>query len=1020
MPPYIADGPLAGAGRLLSAAAPRFLRGARVRAWVIGALAALTAIGAACTEGTSPPPPVSTVTINPVPPIDLVPGGTQMLVVVPKAADGATLVDRITTWSSSDESKVTVAAGLISGVAIGTATVTASVEGKTASVEVRVREGAVVDATGKTFSNVAGSVTIAVPANAVTQATNISVAPAAATPPSARLIAGSAFEVGPASTVLAQPATLTIKYDPALVTTGNSESELQLFEVVSGAWSVVANSTVNTSEKKVSGNITRLGTYAVMMRPRVETVTIAGETTPMAVVTTRQLTATLKDNEGTSLSRPVSWSSSDTNILTVHAETGLVTSKKPGTATVTATSEGKSGTLAINVVPGPPAKLSGWAGNNQSVAAGAAVPVLPSVLITDAGDNPIANVPVTFAITSGGGTVTGGSATTNAQGIATVGSWTLGTAAGPNTLTATSTAVPGVSFVFAAAAGAGPAAKLEALTGNNQTGTAGGLIPSPPTVKVTDANGNFVAGYTVTFTPASGSGSVTGGTAVSDAGGIAKPGAWRLGTTPGTQSLLASAEGLSGSPITFNATAVAPVPSAIAGYAGNNQTARPNFTVATPPSVIVTDAAGVPVPGVTVTFAVTAGGGTLTGEAATTNTDGIAAVGSWRLGSALGTNTITATAAGLSGSPVVFNATAASLPPSAMVIAAGDNQTALAGQPVGVKPAVRVIDAEGVGVPGITVTFSIRSGAGTITDATPVTNASGVATLGNWVLGIGGNSLFASVPGLSGNPLVFVALGTAQVQIVTFGDSNTDFGFEGTSPIKRVGSYVSSGDPAIRLSASAPNSPLQLAGKIEARWRANRPETIRAVNHGISGTLTGAGRTIVFAPNALESVGGFTRYQGEVLGMGYPWNGGEPTNEFYPGGSILRTNAFTPRSSDFAYVSIGTNDVINNVPLTTIRANLEIMIDQWIQSGRSPSHFMITTLPPLGQTGRKAIQDLNVLIRTLASSKNVRLIDIAAITSADGLNWTNASFHVGDYLHYSESVRSTIADQVVSVMMSTQ
>ena len=48
------------------------------------------------------------------------------------------------------------------------------------------------------------------------------------------------------------------------------------------------------------------------------------------------------------------------------------------------------------------------------------------------------------------------------------------------------------------------------------------------------------------------------------------------------------------------------------------------------------------------------------------------------------------------------------------------------------------------------MTFSIRSGEGTITDATAVTNASGIATLGNWVLGIGGNSLFASVPGLSG------------------------------------------------------------------------------------------------------------------------------------------------------------------------------------------------------------------------------------------------------------------------------
>ena len=980
----------------------------------------LAIIGVACGDGTGPRAAVATVSINATAPVDVVPGGTQMLVAIPKDAKGATLTDRITSWSTSDPSKVTVAAGLVTGVALGSATVTADVEGKTATVEVRVRDGVVIDATGKTFTDLTGVLTIVVPPGAVTQTTNLSVAPATSIPPSQRLLTGSAFDVGPSAASLGQPATLTIRYDPALVTAGNSESELQLFEVVAGAWAVVANSTVNTTNKTVTGNISKFGTYAVMMRPRVETVTVGGATTPMPVITTRQLTATLKDNEGTTLTRAVSWSSSNTAVLDVDAATGLVSSKTPGSAVVTATSEGKSGTLTINVVPGPPAKLAGWAGNNQSVAAGAAVPVLPAVLITDAGDNPIAGVAVTVAVTAGGGTITGGTATTNAQGIATVGSWTLGTAAGPNSLTATSTAIPGASFVFNAAGGAGPAAKIELLAGNNQTGTAGGLIPTPPSVKVLDANGNFVAGYTVTFSPASGSGSVTGGTVVSDAGGIATVGSWRLGQTPGSQSLLAAAAGLAGSPVTFTATAVAPVPTTIAGHAGNNQTARPNFTVTSPPSVIVTDPAGVPVPGVAVTFAVTAGGGTLTGENATTNSDGIAAVGSWRLGAEQGLNTITATAAGLTGSPVVFNATAAALPPTAMVIAAGNNQTAFAGQPVAVKPAVRVIDAEGVGVPGITVTFTIRSGSGTITEATPVTNASGIATLGNWVLGMGGNSLFASVPGLSGNPLVFVALGTAQVQIVTFGDSNTDFGFEGTSPIKRVGSYVSSGDPAIRLGANDPNDIRQLAGKIEARWRANRSETIRAVNHGISGTRTGTGRTIVFAPNALETVGGVTRYQGEVLGAAYPWSGGEPVNEFYPTGAILRTNAFVPRSSDFAYVSLGTNDVINNIPLSTVRANLEIMIDQWIQAGRAPNRFMITTLPPLGQSGNASIMNLNSMIRTLASNKGVRLIDIAAITSANGLTWTDSSLHVGDFLHYSEAVRNTIADQVVSVMMATQ
>jgi hypothetical protein len=75
------------------------------------------------------------------------------------------------------------------------------------------------------------------------------------------------------------------------------------------------------------------------------------------------------------------------------------------------------------------------------------------------------------------------------------------------------------------------------------------------------------------------------------------------------------------------------------------------------PSVRVTDAQGVSVPGIQVTFNVTSGGGSFTGGTQTTNSNGIATVGSWTLGGAAGPNTMTATAAGLNGSPVTFNAT---------------------------------------------------------------------------------------------------------------------------------------------------------------------------------------------------------------------------------------------------------------------------------------------------------------------------------------------------------------------------
>jgi hypothetical protein len=123
---------------------------------------------------------------------------------------------------------------------------------------------------------------------------------------------------------------------------------------------------------------------------------------------------------------------------------------------------------------------------------------------------------------------------------------------------------------------------------------------------------------------------------------------------------------------------------------------------------------------------------------------------------------------------VSVHATAAAAPPTTIAINAGDAQSANAGTPVPVAPSVKVTDADGIGVSGVSVTFSIGSGGGSLTGASAVTNAQGIATVGSWTLGLGGNSIFASVPGLAGDPVTFFALGTAEVQIVTFGDSNTD------------------------------------------------------------------------------------------------------------------------------------------------------------------------------------------------------------------------------------------------------
>jgi hypothetical protein len=113
---------------------------------------------------------------------------------------------------------------------------------------------------------------------------------------------------------------------------------------------------------------------------------------------------------------------------------------------------------------------------------------LPSVLVSDASGNPLAGAPVTFTVTSGGGTVTGGSETTNSSGIATVGSWTLGTDAGANTLSAATGSLPVITFTAC-----GTATHTPGSTSDSQL--------SPTDCQF--SGGSFVDFYTVTI-PTSG------------------------------------------------------------------------------------------------------------------------------------------------------------------------------------------------------------------------------------------------------------------------------------------------------------------------------------------------------------------------------------------------------------------------------------------------------------------------------------------------------------------------------------
>ncbi len=266
--------------------------------------------------------PVASVTVLPPSPDTVFIGYTTQLSAVTKDAGGGTLTGRVVTWQSDNTAAATVdATGLVTGVAAGTANITATSEGKTGSVTL--------------ISTVApvGSVVVAPSSDSVT------------TGGITKQLTATVRDVK--GTVVTDRTITWASTQPSLATVSPSNGATVTVTGVSpGAPSIVA-----TAE-------TKSGSSAVKVIPAVATVQIAPLTATLSVATTPtvQLTATLLDASSTVIAgRTIVWASSDPTIATVNAATGLVTAKAPGTASITATAvlDGVTSSVAtvITVTP---------------------------------------------------------------------------------------------------------------------------------------------------------------------------------------------------------------------------------------------------------------------------------------------------------------------------------------------------------------------------------------------------------------------------------------------------------------------------------------------------------------------------------------------------------------------------------------------------------------------------------------------------------------------------------------------
>ena len=369
----------------------------------ITALAPGGAVVTAASEGRTAAVAV-TVSSVPVASVSVAPGSDEVVVTqtlqlsaVARDASGAPLTGRVVSWSTSDASKATVSStGVVTGVATGAATITASVEGKSGTSSITVKPkpvGAVILSpaqtsveTGQTTQRTAqvtddqGNLLTGRPITYATQN------PAVATVSNSGLVtavgvgatkisASSEGKTGSADITVTPVPVATVEVSPgssnlivgqtvtlAAVAKSASGAVLPNRPVVwiSGAPTIASVSAGGVVTALASGSAVVLasvegktGSAVVNVRVPVNTVTVTPASPNVQAGQTVQLTATLRDaNQNVLTGRQVSWSSSNTLRATVDATTGLVTTRVAGkgtSVTITATSEGKSGTSLVTI-----------------------------------------------------------------------------------------------------------------------------------------------------------------------------------------------------------------------------------------------------------------------------------------------------------------------------------------------------------------------------------------------------------------------------------------------------------------------------------------------------------------------------------------------------------------------------------------------------------------------------------------------------------------------------------------------
>ncbi len=475
----------------------------------------------------------------------------------------------------------------------------------------------------------------------------------------------------------------------------------------------------------------------------------------------------------------------------------------------------------------------------------------PVVQLRDGAGNLVnqAGVTVTAAIAAGGGTLGGTlTATTNASGVASFTDLAISGTIGDRTLSFSATGLTQVvSGIITLSAGT--ATQLTLTTQPSAAAQSGVAFAQQPAVQLRDASGNAVSqsGVTVTAVIATGGGTLGGTTtATTTASGTASFTNLAISGAAGDRTLRFSAAGLTPA-VSGTITVGAGAPTQLALTTQPSTAAQSGVAFAQQPVVQLRDGAGNPVNqvGVTVTAAITTGGGTLGGTAtATTNASGVASFANLSISGTIGERTLSFSApsfVSVTSGPITLSAGAA----SELTVTTQPSATAQSGAAFAQQPVVQLRDGAGnaVSQAGVTVTAAIASGVGTLGGtATATTNASGVASFANLSISgtVGERTLSFGAAGLTpaaSGPIAVSAGAATQLTLTTQPSAAAQSGVAfAQQPVLQLrdGAGNAVGQAGVTVTATIATGTGTLGGTVTAATNANGVASFAGLS--ISGT----------------------------------------------------------------------------------------------------------------------------------------------------------------------------------------